>query len=277
MLKTNVLSETRYARLVRDIRALVDEGREKAQQAVRRELAVTYWGIGKRITQEGLTERGGYGDAVLTDLSVSLGMHVTTLTRCISFFRAYNDAPRSINLTWSHYKHLIPLSDQKERAWYENLVEVRGLNRDQLARAIQNDRYAQSRGSLGALKVSEKLKRPLKATYIYKAWVKRVIDGDTLLLHVDLGFQVLKIQRVRLAVIDTEPLDTPGGHKAYRYVRDQMAKVDFVMVKTNKIDIYGRYVGHVFYSLTQRDKAGIFEQGKYLNQELLDKGLARLL
>ncbi len=42
----------------------------------------------------------------------------------------------------------------------------------------------------------------------------------------------------------------------------------------NKIDIYGRYIGHVFYSITERDKSKIFTKGRYLNQELLDKGLA---
>ena len=50
------------------------------------------------------------------------------------------------------------------------------------------------------------------------------------------------------------------------------------MVKTNKIDIYGRYVGHVFYSLADDpDKAEVFRSGRYLNQELVEKGLAVIL
>jgi len=121
------------------------------------------------------------------------------------------------------------------------------------------------------------LKRPLESTYIYKATVWRVIDGDTLLLQIDLGFQVLKEQRVRLADIDTPSMDEPLGKKAAKYVRDQLAKVDFVMVKTSKIDIYGRYVGHVFYSFEEKDKGNIFAKGRFLNQELVDHGLARVL
>ena len=48
-------------------------------------------------------------------------------------------------------------------------------------------------------------------------------------------------------------------------------------MKTNKIDIYGRYVGHIFYSLKETDKDKIFSEGNYLNQELLNRGLARAI
>jgi len=88
---------------------------------------------------------------------------------------------------------------------------------------------------------------------------------------------VLKEQRVRLADIDTPSMDEPLGKKAAKYVRDQLAKVDFVVVKTSKIDIYGRYVGHVFYSFNEKDKNMVFTKGRYLNQELVDQGLARIL
>ena len=50
----------------------------------------------------------------------------------------------------------------------------------------------------------------------------------------------------------------------------------YVVVKTNKIDIHGRYVADLFYSLTDKDAGKIFREGRYLNQELLDKGLAKL-
>ncbi len=125
------------------------------------------------------------------------------------------------------------------------------------------------------LKPRLKLKRPTTATYVYKAYVEKVVDGDTLLLRIDLGFQVLKEQRVRLANIDTPALDEPKGLQATEYVQQQLAKTSFVMIKTNKIDIYGRYVGHIFYSLQNLKKSEIFTEGRYLNQELLDKGLAK--
>ena len=147
-------------------------------------------------------------------------------------------------MTWSHYKLLIPMKEPQERLWYEDLAEKEGL------------------------------KRPAEATYLYKAIVDRVIDGDTLLLRIDLGFQVLKEQRVRLAFIDTPSIDEPSDLKGAVPFK---LKVDFVMVKTNKIDIYGRYIGHVFYSSKAKNKSAIFAKGKYLNQELINKGLARII
>ena len=105
----------------------------------------------------------------------------------------------------------------------------------------------------------------------------RVIDGDTLLLDIDLGFQVKKEQRIRLAGIDCPPIDEPKGYEAFEFVRDELARAPFVMVKTHQIDIHGRYVAHVFYSFTEKDKDKVFSEGKYLNQELLDRGLAKLI
>ena len=276
MAKT-VLSETQYAKLVREIRALIEEGRQRAAQSARQELVQTYWKIGERISEEGLTQNAGYNQAILADLSEELAIDETTLLRCIHFFQTYNPATSSRNLTWSHYKHLLPLNDAAERKWYENLAETDELNVAELSHVIKKDRYSQSLKGGGQKQEAGSLDRPTKATYVYKAIVDRVIDGDTILLKVDLGFQVWKEQRVRLAGIDTPAMDEPEGQKAYRFVLNQLANVDFVMVKTNKIDIYGRYIGHIFYSTKNLSKDEIFLKGKYLNRELVTQGLAKVL
>ena len=101
--------------------------------------------------------------------------------------------------------------------------------------------------------------------------------AGTLLLNIDLGFQVWKKQRIRLAGIDTPAMDEPEGESACRYVLNRLARAGFVMVKTNKIDVYGRYVGHVFYSLKENGPDEVFKNGNYLNQELVDEGLARII
>lgn len=99
-----------------------------------------------------------------------------------------------------------------------------------------------------------------------------------MVLLIDLGFAVWKEQRVRLAEIDCPAMDEAEGPAAYEYVRNQLAKAEYVMVKTNKIDIYGRYVGHIFYSLQEGlGKVEVFEKGRYLNRELVEKGLAVVL
>lgn len=57
-----------------------------------------------------------------------------------------------------------------------------------------------------------------------------------------------------------------------------MAKAKVVTIRTIKVDVYGRYVGHVFYSFNEEDDwEKVFAKGLWLNQELLDRGLARAL
>jgi len=272
-----ILSNSRYRKLLADIRHLVEEGKKLATRAANHELIQTYWKVGKRISEEGLTENAGYGDSILEDLSDELGIDLSTLKRCIYFFQTYNSATSSTNLSWSHYKYLLSINNVQERTWYEDTADEQGWNVLQLGKAIKEERYVQHQKSKGKKPAAPQLKRPSQSTYLYKAIVERVVDGDTLLLRIDLGFQVFKEQRVRLAEIDTPSLDEPKGKEAHKYVRDQLARIDFVMVKTNKIDIYGRYVGHVFYSFKEKDKDAIFTKGQYLNQELVEKGLAKVM
>ena len=124
---------------------------------------------------------------------------------------------------------------------------------------------------------SATLSRPRTATYVYKAAIERVVDGDTLLVVVDLGFQVLKRQRVRLAALDCPELGTVEGRRAAKLVEKVLAGVEFVMIKTEKIDLYGRYVAHVFFAAGEGDKERVFADGQYLNQLLVDQGVARAL
>lgn len=204
-------------------------------------------------------------------------MDLSTLKRSIYFFQLYKSATSSTYLTWSHYKYLLSIESDEKRKWYEDRAEAQQWNVLTLAQAIKEDRYAQAKGAKGKSQRRKRktLKRPEDPTYIYKAYVKRVIDGDTLLLMVDLGFTVFKEQRVRLNFIDAPDLETPEGAKAYEFVRRELSKVEFVMVKTNKIDIYGRYLGDVFYSVRETDKAKIFKSGSYLNQVLVNQGLVK--
>lgn len=276
MPETTVLTDTKYRKLLTDLRKLIEAGKTRAQEAAAQELIQTYWELGKRISEEELTENAGYGESILEDLAEDLDMDLSVLKRALYFFQAYsNSAPRGTNLTWSHYRELIGISDEAVRDWYEKEASGEDWSRDQLLSAIRRDAYGKNQETGRGKKSEIKLKRPADAVYVYKALVERVIDGDTLLLRLDLGFQVWKEQRVRLAEIECPPIDDPKGYEAFEYVRDQLVKAPFIVLKTNKIDIYGRYVAHVFYSFTSQSHEKVFKEGRYLNQELLDKGFAR--
>ncbi len=268
------LTESRHKKLITDIRLIMEKGKQDAAQAAAEVLTQTYWHIGKRLAQEYVGADVSTMQAHLEDVSEGLGIDVSTLKRCIYFFQTYKSAPCGTKLTWSHYRELLALTEA-ERKWYEQQASLNKWTVARLREAIKNNRFKLKTKLPAATTVDvTPLKRPREATYVYAAIVEKVVDGDTLLVRIDLGFTVWKEQRIRLAGIDCAPLKTVKGQKATDYVSKQLAQTDFVIVKTNKIDIYGRYVGHVFYSINPMRKADVFSKGRYLNQELLSKGFA---
>lgn len=103
----------------------------------------------------------------------------------------------------------------------------------------------------------------------YSVTVNRVIDGDTLDVDIDLGFNVvLKRKRVRLAGIDTPELRTEEGRKARTYVIDwvfykKQSPAPFILrVEQHKEDKYGRILGTLWHS------------GEDLAQQLVIRGHA---
>lgn len=116
--------------------------------------------------------------------------------------------------------------------------------------------------------------------YTYKASVVRVVDGDTIYVDVDLGFYLRQMMKLRLKGIDTPEIrgtERPEGLKAKQFVEETLAQCPAVVVKTDKIGKYGRYVAEVWYLPGSDDSEAILAQGQRLTQVLLKKGLARPL
>ena len=107
--------------------------------------------------------------------------------------------------------------------------------------------------------------------------VTRVVDGDTIVVLIDCGFGIRINQRLRLRNIDTPELTTPKGVKAKQFVESKLKPSPFVIIKTYGSDKYDRYLVDVFYLKGKKDAKRLVEQGKFLNQELLDQGLAKVM
>ena len=111
--------------------------------------------------------------------------------------------------------------------------------------------------------------------YEYKFTLERVIDGDTVVGVVDVGFNVSVRHTFRLANINTPELNSSDpvlkeqANKAKAYtvaffekVSSEGGKVILQSIKPISIDKYGRYLG-------------IFAYGaRVLNEELIANGLA---
>ena len=92
---------------------------------------------------------------------------------------------------------------------------------------------------------------------------------------VDCAYGILTRQRLRLHLIDTPERGTPEGEKATRFVRRVLKKNSDIVIRTHSYDKYARYLADVFYLPDNTKPKAIYAQGIYLNQQLIDKGLAR--
>jgi micrococcal nuclease len=83
-------------------------------------------------------------------------------------------------------------------------------------------------------------------SYIYRAIVVRVIDGDTAILDVDLGFYTTVRMSCRLVGINCREHDQPGGKEATAYTASLLPIGTEVVVTSVIPDKFaGRFDGHI--------------------------------
>jgi len=79
--------------------------------------------------------------------------------------------------------------------------------------------------------------------------VDRVIDGDTVILRVDVGFHLSAVLRFRLLDVDTPERGTARWTEATIFTESWLAEkmpVGDVRVATTKGDSFGRWLAHVY-------------------------------
>lgn len=105
--------------------------------------------------------------------------------------------------------------------------------------------------------------------YTYNGVVIKVVDGDTVDVNLDLGFDVHFIQRLRLNRIDTDelkdkdPIKRASANKAKDFLTETLLNKT-VIIKTSKSDKYGRYL------------ADVILNGQDISDLMLEKSLAHI-
>ena len=103
--------------------------------------------------------------------------------------------------------------------------------------------------------------------------VNKIVDGDTIDVDIDLGFDVSFSSRVRLAGIDTPESRTTDlkekalGVEVKEKIKKEIAAAKDIVIKTEKPDSsekYGRILGWIF----------LDGNTVSLNQQLIDQGYA---
>jgi endonuclease YncB( thermonuclease family) len=127
-----------------------------------------------------------------------------------------------------------------------------------------------ARADLGSVTVMD------APAYTYGAIVERVVDGDTLKVQIDVGFGIVVHEKLRLRGINTPELGKAKGEKAKKFVAGLLPAGSAIVLQSHRTraDMFGRFVADVFYNKEAASLEEILAGGVYLNQELLDRGLA---
>lgn len=138
--------------LVHDLKQMIEEARSAVAITVNIGLTLLYWRIGKRIRKDILkNERAEYGKEIVATLSRELvrdydrGFAEKSLRRMVQFAEVFPDerivAALSRQLSWSHFRELLPLDKPLQRDFYAEMCRVEGWSVRTLRQKIDGMLY----------------------------------------------------------------------------------------------------------------------------------------
>lgn len=299
--------------LIDTIRLEIEQGKQRALNAMEQEKKKTYWTIGRHIKTHLLLnkKRAEYGEYLFKLLVENIGMNRTGLYLAVQFYEEYPEiVPSTGQLTWTHYTLLLAVPKKAARQALEAKVVKNNLSVSELKDLVRQADTSGAATSPPVLDVTRdapyvyQLKKVqgkdridlgfnifLKHTpssmkgathvqlgavphYTYKAMVVEIVDGDTVWVDIDLGFDTLTTQKLRLRGVNSAEFVTPEGKTAKNYIEAQLAGCKFIAIKTYWRDKFTRYLADIFYDKNEPDLNHLIANGKFLNQELLNKGYA---
>ena len=93
-----------------------------------------------------------------------------------------------------------------------------------------------------------------------------MIDGDTLQLQLELGFNTFVQETMRLRGVDAMEINTPEGQSARRALEQLLSGASSVIAFTYHHDRYGRYIADI-----------VVDKHIYINKKLVEQGYANFL
>lgn len=141
--------KTNHLALFPEITRLIEQSRRAVAVAVNAELTQLYWEIGKRINDDILVNRRAeYGKQVVTTLSRQLtgaygsGWSEKQLRHCVRFAETFPDAQiisaLRRELTWTHFRSLIYITDPLKRDFYIEICRLEKWSSRQLQERVNS-------------------------------------------------------------------------------------------------------------------------------------------
>ena len=106
--------------------------------------------------------------------------------------------------------------------------------------------------------------------YTYKAKLDRIIDGDTVDAHIDLGFDITIHKRIRLTGIDTPESRTRDLEEKARGLASKARLIELLgdgdfILESREVGKFGRVLGTIY---------TIAEESININDTLVEEGYA---
>jgi predicted nuclease of restriction endonuclease-like (RecB) superfamily len=167
----NMEIEKSENRLMNDLVVLIEESKKQLAYAVNTTLTITYWKIGNRINNEVLeNQRADYGKQIVVSVARQLtaqygrSFEEKSLRRMMQFALVFDDeqivATLWRQLSWSHFKVLIPIKDELKLNFYTQMCRIEGWSVKTLQKKIDSMLFERTAISK---KPDELIKQELKA------------------------------------------------------------------------------------------------------------------
>ncbi len=113
----------------------------------------------------------------------------------------------------------------------------------------------------------------------YEAKIVSVVDGDTMILDLDLGFKIHIVETVRLARINTPEIVNYGASgiddPARRFVMERCPPGSVCVASISRREKYGRWLADILFRPGESERDRILQDPRMLNDELVTAGLAK--
>lgn len=263
---------------VEKIKRILTQEKIGSPQEINYSRVKSNWNTGKLLHQASNNSILSQKSNTLTTLAEALNTSRRNLFAMQSFYRAWPkklpDPNAETSLRWSVHRTLLKAKTSTARKFYYQRARQHNWTKEQLAKAIKMKLH-ENPNTLERFREG-KIEKLSSLLFTFEAQVLKVLDGDTLRVDIDLGFGSHVNQELRLRGINCPELhDKSGaGQSAKTFVAEKLPAGSWIVIVTYKTDKYGRYVVDVYYSDVYKDAEDIVRHGEFLNQQLLQEGLA---
>lgn len=164
-----------------DVRSILADARQRGYAAINFIMVEAYWKIGRRIVKEGGKGRAEYGAYLIKELSRNLGeefgrgFSVANLKNFRQFYMAFPGFEKGYalrsELTWTHYRLIMRLENEKTREWYIGEAATQRWSTRQLERNINSFYYERILSSGKQADVKASSTHPISDDFIKDPYV----------------------------------------------------------------------------------------------------------